>query len=135
MLKLMSVFLALMLVMAAPSFATKPCSPDSWFSKPQRPASEWEAQARWVAVAKVIARQEKVVPFANCYVEDRSQCAMDDQSTVTVKVVRWEKGGPLKIKRLGKSYCGPTAPKEVGVKYRFYGLEPDSYIYFEKVAP
>ncbi len=125
---------ALGLLLAAPARATKPCGPDSWYAKPDRPAAEWAAQSSWIAVARVTSREEHTVPFENCYLKDRSGCAMDDRSIVVVSVKRWEKGGPLKIKRLGKSYCGPTAPAKAGGTYRFYGVGPDAYIYYEKVA-
>ncbi|MBI4346344.1 MAG: hypothetical protein HY553_05790 [Elusimicrobia bacterium] len=125
--------LALAALLAAPAGATKPCSPDTWVARPDRPAAEWARLARWVAVARVTARRESVVPYANCYLKDKSGCVQDDQSTVTLKVKRWEKGGPLALKSLGKQYCAPPAPNEVGGLYRFYGVSPEGWIYFEKV--
>ncbi|MFH2204864.1 MAG: hypothetical protein ABIJ96_17255 [Elusimicrobiota bacterium] len=88
--------------------------------------------AKWVAIAKVTKRKEIIEPYANCYVEDRSTCAMEDRSIITVKVIRFEKGKE-KIKRLTKSYCAPPPPITTGETLRFYGADPETYIYFERL--
>lgn len=127
-----SLAISLSLILIAPALATKPCSPDSWFADQQRPSAEWAKLAKWVAVAKVKKRKEIVEPYVNCYAQDRSTCAMEDRSIITVKVLRFEKGNE-KIKTLTKSYCAPPPPKKIGETLRFYGNDPDTYIYYESL--
>jgi len=125
---LLGIGLSLLLIGSA--LATKPCSPDSWFSNPKRPSAEWAEMAKWVAVAKVKKRKEIIEPYHNCYMQDRSKCTMEDRSIITVKVLRFEKGQE-RIKVLQKGYCAPSPPKKVGETLRFYGNDPESYLYYE----
>jgi hypothetical protein len=132
-LPVVAVFLAVLL--AQPLHATKPCSSDTWFGNKDRTAAEWAKSAAWVAVGKVSARKEVLEPYPNCQLADRSQCAMQDKSIVTLKVTRWEKGAVsgAKTLKLGAGWCAPSPPAKAGGTFRFYGREPGSYLYFEKL--
>lgn len=123
---------ALLLFFTGPACATKPCAPNSWAANEDRPSTEWAKMARWIAVGKVSARTELITPYANCYMKDRSKCAMEDRSTIKLDVLRWEKGKE-RIRRLSKSYCAPPPPAEIGGVFRFYGNDPGSYIFFEPI--
>src|ERR1035437_3762867 len=108
-------FLALFLP-AVPAYATEPCPDNSWYSHPQRPAAEWLKQAGLVFVGTLTARAENIVPYPNCYLEDKSKCAMLDKSKISVRIDRWEKGGVpgLKTIDLAAAYCAQDPPKEIG---------------------
>lgn len=123
--------LLLLALLPAPAEATKPCGPDTFLSNPRRASAQWRASAAWVAVGVVVARKENKVPYPNCALEDRSACAQWDQSELTVKVERYDKGkGPLQL-RLVASLCAPDPPAEAGGRYRFYGVAPSAYLMFE----
>jgi len=134
----MKTILAL-LIFAAPApaaRATKPCGPDTWFARNDRPAAEWKEAAKWVVIGKVTARKEILRPFPNCHSADRSQCAMQGASVITVKAARWEKGvNAGKRLKLSAGFCAPEPPKKAGGTYRFYGREPGAYLFFEELAP
>jgi hypothetical protein len=127
------ILMGLAITLAMPAMATEPCSPLSWFAKPDRPASEWSGLAKWIVVGTVKAREERMVPYANCYMKDQSRCAMDDRSTVTITVTSVEKGTVAKNAelKLQSDYCAPPPPKEVGKAFRFYGVGPGTFIFFK----
>jgi len=81
------------LMWTEPLCATPPCSPDTWFANKNRSSAEWMEMAKWVAVGRVTARKEIIEPYANCQMEDRSKCAMEGRSIITVKIIRWESAG------------------------------------------
>lgn len=121
------------LLLAAPAHATKPCGPDTWYGSQNGPAPDWKKLSQWILLARVSARKENIVPAVNCYLKDKSGCATEDKSTVKLKTVMWEKGGPAKSKWFGPAYCAPAAPKETGKLFRFYGVG-DAFLYYEKVS-
>ena len=104
------------LVSSLSALATKPCGPDTWFAKKDRSEEEWKKLATWVAIGTVTARDERLQPFPNCYLEDMSKCSMEDASVVTVKVTKVEKGAIEKGSKLklGSAYCALDPPQAVG---------------------
>lgn len=127
-------FLLILLLFATPAAATKPCSPDSWFAKPQRPEAEWKEMAGVVFTGTVTSRDEHIAPYPNCSMDDKSQCAMQDSSVVTVKITGWEKGEVAELKEitLKPGFCANDPPKATGGTYRFYlkAADAGSYIYY-----
>jgi len=123
-----------LLITSALVQAMSPCRPDTYFSNPKRAPSAWRADATWVAVGVVVDRKERKVPYPNCGLEDPSKCNQHDESVLTVKVERYEKGkGPLKLS-LQAAWCGPDPPGQAGGRYRFYGQDESSFIMYEKLG-
>lgn len=118
-----------------PAMALEPCSPDTWYANPNRSSAEWQELARWVAVGELIESVERIEPYPNCSLADRSQCTMMDTSSVTFHIERTLKGEILeKSLTLSKDICAPTPPKEIGARYRIYGGSSRGfYIFIEKV--
>jgi hypothetical protein len=104
--------------------ATKPCLPESTRRQ----------HATWVAVGKVLERHERIVPYPNCALEDRSRCSPWDVSLLVVEVERYERGdGPREL-RLVPELCAPAPPRETGRRYRFFGTGTSSYVDMEPVV-
>ncbi len=101
-------------------------------SKPCLPREVVREHAEWVAVGTVVERRERIIPYPNCALEDRSRCARWDVSPIVVKVERWERGdGPAEL-RLVPAWCAGDSPRETGGRYRFFGSDRSS---FEDVEP
>jgi len=129
------IFFGTLFVFGTALQAMSPCRPDTYSSNPKRPSSAWRADATWVAVGVVINRQEHKIPYPNCGLDDPSKCTQWDQSVLTVKVERYEKGkGPLKL-NLQSALCGPDPPAQAGGRYRFYGQDESSFIMYEALPP
>jgi len=105
---------------APPARASKPCR-----------EVDWRQEASWVAVGVVTARHERRIPYPNCALPDRTQCAQWDRSELVVRVERYERGdGPAEL-RLVSAWCAPAPPQEAGGRYRFYGNAPTEYVLWE----
>ncbi len=123
------------LLLTSPAYGLQPCDPDTWYANPNRSSSEWQALASWVVVAELIERIERIEPYPNCSLEDRSKCTMMDVSSVKFLITRSLKGDfSQKSVSLEKGFCAPNPPKEIGAQYKIYGgLDKGHYIFIEKV--
>ena len=136
----MHLVVSFLLALFSAAWATKPCGPDTWASRPDRPPEEWTRLATWAVEAKLVARDERIEPFPNCTAKDRKQCAMQDVSIVTFEVLSQVKGG-AKAPRIGsrtklsRGFCAPEPPRDLGSRYRIYGRDAGSYLYLERFDP
>jgi len=111
--------------------ASEPCSPNTYLFNPKRSSAEWTQLATWVAVGVVVEHREKKIPYPNCGLKDRSKCEIWDQSELTVRVERYEKGqGPAHL-LLVAEMCAPDPPTTAGGRYRFFGHASTQYAMYE----
>ena len=113
------------------SYATKPCSSQSYYSNSARSLQEWIEASGWVAKVKIAKIDHKWVPWENCYIEDKTKCNRRDDGTLKVEILDIIKGNhDVKGFKLKPNYCSKELPDKVGI-YIFYGSENGIYDGYE----
>ena len=98
------------------------------------PGLEQLKNTKWVIIAKLIDRDEKFEPFANCSARDRSECSMQDVSELSFEVEAVEKGKLSSRKlKLQADICGNFMPKNVGKSYKLYGNDERYFKFAEEI--
>lgn len=78
-------FLNLLIV---PSYATKPCSQQSHHANSKRSLKEWTELSNWVVILEINKITHKWIPYENCYIENKSNCAQRDGGGFKAEILK-----------------------------------------------
>ncbi|GEM_PF-3341173 len=113
------------------SFATPSCSPESYYSNPDRSLQEWIEISDWTVKVRITEIHHKWIPYENCYTEDMTKCNQRDAGTFKSEILNIMKGNQTEIK-LVPCYCSKELPDKLGI-YIFYGSEDGCYDGYEPI--